>query len=59
MTKCTVIKQKIPVYKSVWMNKTKFFIIHIVPAIYFLLITKFIKNIYKIILFLVNGTQKF
>ena len=54
-----VINEKKPVYKSVWMNKTKFFIIQIVPAIYFLLLTKFIKNIYKIILFLVNGTQKF
>ena len=54
-----VINEKIPVYKSVRMNKTKFFIIQIVSAIYFLLLTKFIKNIYKIILLLVNGTQKF
>ena len=44
-----VINKKIPVYKSVWMNKTKFFIIHIVPAIYFPLLIKFAKNIYKII----------
>ena len=44
-----VINEKIPVYKSVWMNKTKFFIIQIVPAIYFLLLTNFRKNIYKII----------
>ena len=53
------INEKIPVYKSVCMKKTKFFIIQIVSAIYFLLLTKFTKNIHKIILFLVNGTQKF
>ena len=46
-----VINQKIPVYKSVWMNKTKFFIIYIVQAIPFFLLTKFIENTYKIILF--------
>ena len=41
-----VINKKIPVYKSVWMNKTKFFIIHIVPAIYFLLLKIFVKLYY-------------
>ena len=46
-----VINQKMPVYKSVWMNKTKLFIIYIFPAIPFHLLTKFIENTYKIILF--------
>ena len=52
------INQNIPVCKSVWMNKSKFFTIYIVPAIPILLLKKCIKIILKIIPFLVNGTQK-
>ena len=42
--KCMAINQKIPVYKSVSMNKTKFFYNIIVPCVPFLLLAKFIKN---------------
>ena len=56
--KCTVINKKLPVFKSVSVNKTNFFIIYLVPAILFLLFTKFIKNcLQKYIIFGHRNTE--